>query len=932
MEKFSMRVTGYPLVGRDAELFELRKMLRALEGGTGNCTIVEGPAGIGKSRLIAAAIQEANKFDIDVITAQATELDKAASLMMSLQSHGFAPRNIKRGGNDDRFRLLNRLSELIDAHTWTRPLLIVLDDAQWVDEFTVLALRTLIPTSLSSPVAWLLGRRTMSARTPATDPIELLIDEGARRLFLGPLPDRAMAALCASMLDAEPDATVLGLATRSGGNPFLLEQLLTALRQVGQVVVEKGVATATSLELPTGFLDPVNHRLRTLSTDARRLLDVASVLGRPFTLHEAAALIGRPAVGLVPAADEAVEECILVERDHELAFHHDLIREAVYNGLTRPVRTVLHREAARVVQAEKRSPLEAAEHLIRSGHKGDARAIGVLREAATQAAPHAPATAADFIMAMLDMIDDHDEERPLLVADAVRLLASAGRVDEARRIGELTFEAGLNAKEEAALLLGLSEALKHAGQNAAVVDYTRRGLRLPGVPDETQAHLLAIQAHGLLYTDDIDHADNVAAQAIKMGNVTNEKSAVVFGAVARSVAARASGRVDEAIQHAEDAVRTADRERGEARHRHPQLWLGRALAAADRFDDAAAIYSTGQREADRIGTAWSKPLWHHYRAELLIGAGRLQDAKAEAETGVRVTEQLNARQLGVALRGLLSRVAIRSGDIDEAGALLDQAESLLSDRISVGPIDLAWPMALFREATSDPEDVTAGLAHVYSRVSALYLLLTVDPAAASALVRIALRAGDRAKARAAAGAACRLAQLNPVVASYAGAAAHADGLLNGDVDRLRQAVHNYRSGPRPLALASAMEDLARAEHKANRDHAVTMLEESLRLYSRSGAERDAGRVRERMRSLGLWHGVTREPTEPPTSWDSLTESELRVVKLVVEGLTNREVASRLYLSPHTVDSHLRHVFTKLDVNSRVELTRQFTARERAAEM
>ncbi|HEX6472308.1 MAG TPA: ATP-binding protein, partial [Streptosporangiaceae bacterium] len=213
-----MQVTEYPLVGREAELLQLVEMLKDLEGGAGSCTIVEGPAGIGKSRLLAAAVREADRFDIDVITGQVTELDKAAPLMMSLHAYGLGPRSAQQPGRDDRFRLLNRLSELIDAQTWTRPLLIVLDDAQWVDEFTVLALRTLIPASLSSPVGWLLARRTASVRARTSDPIDLLIDEGARRLFLGPLSEEVMPALCQSVLGARPDAAVLGLAARSGGN------------------------------------------------------------------------------------------------------------------------------------------------------------------------------------------------------------------------------------------------------------------------------------------------------------------------------------------------------------------------------------------------------------------------------------------------------------------------------------------------------------------------------------------------------------------------------------------------------------------------------------------------------------------------------------------------------------------------------------------
>ncbi|HLB18968.1 MAG TPA: helix-turn-helix transcriptional regulator, partial [Gaiellaceae bacterium] len=126
--------------------------------------------------------------------------------------------------------------------------------------------------------------------------------------------------------------------------------------------------------------------------------------------------------------------------------------------------------------------------------------------------------------------------------------------------------------------------------------------------------------------------------------------------------------------------------------------------------------------------------------------------------------------------------------------------------------------------------------------------------------------------------------------------------------------------PRRLELAAALEDLGVELIATDREAAIDALGRALALYTELGATWDARRVRSRLRE----HGVRRRlvAAEPETNgWAALTTAELTVARLVAEGLTNREVAERLFVSPHTVNSHLRHVFAKLGINSRVELAR-----------
>jgi DNA-binding CsgD family transcriptional regulator len=138
--------------------------------------------------------------------------------------------------------------------------------------------------------------------------------------------------------------------------------------------------------------------------------------------------------------------------------------------------------------------------------------------------------------------------------------------------------------------------------------------------------------------------------------------------------------------------------------------------------------------------------------------------------------------------------------------------------------------------------------------------------------------------------------------------------VHGDVADLEEAVRLLEQGTRRLELASALEDLG--VHLV----AVDVLGRALELYSEIGAAWDARRVRSRLRALGVRRRMVANEAEK-TGWAALTSAEVDVARLVAQGLTNRAVAERLFVSPHTVNTHLRHVFAKLGINSRVELAR-----------
>ncbi|MER7282952.1 AAA family ATPase [Dactylosporangium sp. NPDC000244] len=906
--------------GRDRELAVLRKAVSGAADGIGGCTIVTGSAGIGKSHLVRASILCAQARGVSVAARAAFELDRAAPLITvagTLQQLRPAEPAIGwlREEDDAQYRTLERLGAALEDYAAQRPLVIAIDDAQWMDELSALAVAELVPALASSPVRWVFAHRPAPSGTPGQQLMERLVRDGHEQLTLGTLDDDAVRRLCAQVVGADVDNTVLALAGGCDGNPLQIEQLVRTLHMTGQLVVTDGIGTVVGEELPSSFITIVDQMLHGLSSEAQELLQAAAVFGRPFGIEAVAELLEVRPGPLVKQVKEALDARVLVNNGDELEFVHDLVRLAVYGTLNPAVATMLHRQAAVIAREEGRPPVEVAEHLLKTGRSGRREAVTILHEAALEVAPAAPSTAADLIEHALRVIGEHDTARVPLVADAVTLLASAGRLERAQDLGETALRAGLDPRTDAMLKFGLAEAFKHAGHNRVAVEWADQGLAVPAVPGSVAAKLHAIRAHARFYSGDLPGADADGEAATAAGLTTGEYAASVFGLTGRSLVAQAEGRLDDAFGHAERATGIADQVRGDAAHRHPRIWLGDAQACLDRFDEAEETYRRGRRESERLGTAWSTPLWHYYHGALLTARGRLDDAVAEAEAGVAIALNLTAYALAVPLLGQLTRLAVLQGDLPQAQAHLAHMHRRMAAGITAAPEDMYWPEGVLQEAIAGPEAALAALTGLIDALPARPVLIAQDPSTAPALVHLAVRAGDLPRARTVVAAARALVARNPRQLSLAAAADHAEGVLTGDPWLLRGAVERFRRTPRRLALAGALEDAAlnTADDQQGRAWAA----EAIAIVTDCRAERARRRLEF---SLGGPKAPTERPGfRPGSPLHQLTPAEQNVALQVALGLTNRQVASALHLSRHTVDSHLRKIFTKLDLRGRVEL-------------
>src|SRR5258706_134967 len=252
---------------------------------------------------------------------------------------------------EQRYWMLEDIEALLEEAALGGPIVLCIDDLQWADAATAAALRTLPRRLRSVPVGWILAARTGPASAGVTTALSTLQHEGGERLTLGPLDARAVALVTADVLRGDADDALLEVAARAGGSPFLLTELLEGLRDENLVRVDAGVATLVSERLPDRLAVSMRDRLARTSDAARRVAVVAASLGRRFSLDQVAAMLDEPAAALLDALDELIHSSVLIERDGDLEFRHDLTRDAVRNSVPVPGRRGLDRQAAAVLLA-----------------------------------------------------------------------------------------------------------------------------------------------------------------------------------------------------------------------------------------------------------------------------------------------------------------------------------------------------------------------------------------------------------------------------------------------------------------------------------------------------------------------------------------------------------------------------------------------------
>jgi DNA-binding NarL/FixJ family response regulator len=947
-------------VGRESELGQLESTLDALGAGQSAFLSVEGEPGIGKTRLLAELRDRAETRGFLILAGSATEFERdmpfsvwvdALDAYVSSQELRLEPEQAeelaevvpslrrksgRRSVADERYRSHRAVRTLLELLASHGPLVVVLDDLHWSDDASIELLAALVRRGPDAPVLLAFAFRSGQApvRLSAALAAPLL-----RRVALGELSE----AQAAELLDGLDPQSAAAIYRHGGGNPFYLEQLARA-RQDGVLPAVSGADGDGAV--PAGVAASLAVELAALSAAERALLEAAAVAGEPFEPDLAAAIAELSTSEVLIALDALLALDLLrtTSVPRRFVFRHPLVRRAVYDSAPGGWRLAAHARAAAALGARGASAPERAHHVEQSAAQSDEEAIRVLLDAGETAASRAPAAAAQWFGTALRLLPASDAERQVDVRVA---LASALRsLGELERCRDTLLEAVALLPADAAArrveLTALCAAVEHwLGKH----DEAHRRLThaWEELPDRSTAEAAAIQielAVDGLYVHDFDQAVEAGERALETARALGNEGLIAAAASALCFGETAAGRIDAAREHRAEALAHVDRlSDAELASRLEALYyLGWAETYLEHYDDALGHFDRGVAIARAFGDGRllvPMKLGKNFTFEM---TGRLVEATEICETVLEAVRLSNSPHELYRALFELGWTRYYAGDLDGAIAAYEES-SRVDPRLSGGTIPNAgggpgWGLGVAWFEGGETE-----------RGRGVLLELAADEVARTmpvercfdwenlTLIELAVgnaEGADEYATRSEADAA-RLALKLP--ASLAGRA-RASVLLAGDqpmeaarVARVSAEAAAQIGARLQAAFSHSLEGRALAA-AGEREQAIAVLRAAEAELDVCGSVRVRDEMRRELRKLG----ARAEPRGPSKAGDSgvssLTKRELEIATLATDRKTNREIASALYLSEKTIESHMRHIFIKLGVSSRVEVARA-VERERA---
>jgi DNA-binding CsgD family transcriptional regulator len=799
---------------------------------------------------------------------------------------------------------------------------VVLDDLQWASQETLLALRVLPRELARYPVAWILARSAAPRNKDAECLFAALKNEGAFQIALQPLDTDVVETMLSEAFGAFPDRGLLKLAGGAGGNPSLLCDLISGLREEKAVRVTDGRACLSSARLPRRVSHAAQQWLD-VSESARRLLQRAAVLGREFRPNDLAQVEEAAPEGLLPSFEEALDAGIIVASDETFSFRYLLMARAVAESVPQPVRRVLHRQFGEILLGREGSAAEAAAHLLNGAAPDDPASLAGLDCGVDRILHCSPRAAAELAMRALEFTSPGDQAATARAVTAAEALVAAGRPRQAARIAYETLGQPVPAPFEARLRCVLASSLNMSGQAgdaAAQADKVLNSSDQDGMRDDALGAWLqaAIARH--------DERTSPVAAGLLASPGQHAGYVVVAAGMAQAMLEWDEGRSAEALDLLRETVRRSGVVSPDARHSQPLLLLAARMIDFRQLDEAASLLQAAHDRGTPDGLAGL--IVSLLRVRLHLARGQLDVAATLAAAALDGAESAGADAYASAARCLLASIALRQGRVNEASGHIATRAVLPPHTAAVyAPAESRLARAQVAEASEGPAAAIGQILELCADPPALRRVLLGDPALAVWLVRTALAAGEQPLAARIVAAVETLASSDAL--AIAAAAAHARGLLTSDEGSLAHAAAHHAD---PWARASAAEDIAvLGAGGQGRDQAVVRLKEALAGYEKTGAIADLARVRARLRRLGIRrrHWET-SPDRPVGGWESLTDTERAVAEHIAQGLTNQQAANRMYISTHTVAHHLRQAFRKLSIGSRVELTRIVVERSQQA--
>lgn len=866
------RTASTQLVGRTTELARLDELIADALGGIGHAVLVEGEPGIGRTALLAAARDRAERAGLRVHADAAEEIEQAVpfaaiSACLDLAPwSGAVPESVRQVGSSG-------------------PVLLILDDLQWAD---VASLRIIGELAVSRrPVLLITACRPVPKRAELALLRQELLEAGAEVLSLAPLRQDEAHELATRLLGRPPEPAVLRLADGAGGNPRYVTDLIEALPpNLGRIVL---------------------RRLDFLSGDDIALLQTASVLGSGHTAEEIAAVTGRTVADVTTRARSMIDTGILAEQQGKLTFRHELIRGALYEHLLAAVRAAMHLQAALALS----TPVESvARHLMLGTPSGSPRVLEWLTRNVEQLL--APETAAELLRRAVRLAEPADPRLGVLRVHLAAALLHCGHVEEAT----VHARQALARMPEPALCGRirwiLAQALYATNRPDLAMTEIDQALDDPHLTPEEVVRFRSLGSAALLAQGKLAEAERMANRVLDASARIAEVGALeALGTLAAVYHLR--WQTPQALELVEHALRIGT---GTGAHL-PRLHRlrGFCLLELERLDEAEQAMSTAREISER----------HHpslltecclATAFVRFCDGRWDDALAE----VRAALNLAHDGMFAPLHGMAAIIAGYRGELGAAAEHLAAAENdqQATPTTAFYAFLVQWGRGLLDRAQGHPDRALEGILNALNHG----LVPIMRPTLARilpAMARMAILTGNRDVARA------RIAPIEAELAAgdparLAVVAAHWRGLLDADPDVMVRAAPAYEKSPLILFRANYHEDLAAVLAGAGRHaEAREALTKAIEDYGTLEAVRAADIAAARLRALGVRAGVRGPRRRPRSGWESLTDTERRVAFLVAKGLSNPAIAERLFVSKRTVQTHVSSILTKLDVTSRYEV-------------
>lgn len=912
-----------PLRGREPETLEIERGFETASAGDRAVTVLSGEPGIGKTRLIehALRIAEARGWSTTVV---APDIDSELTPLGALigAATRTSPPLVTAGdlapvmrGAAPRYWLTRVIAEALEVAAARSGALVVVDDLQWLDAASLGAVTALLHDLQGIPIYWLLATRT-GVHGPAHQRFMSQINALGPIVELRPLDPASVAAMARDTLGTEPGPALATAMRRAAGLPLLVLELLRGLEEEGLLHAARGLVDIAGEQLPARFGASARERLRQVSRDALRIAQVGSLYGRAFSLTGVLDIVGRSATEAGPAIQELLDLGFIVDTGTSLAFRHDTVRSAAIDSLSPTLRRAMARDVLHRRLRAGEDVAGLASTIASVAEAGDDDSIDLLLKTADRLARTDVRGAAELVL-LGARLAAGNPSHAARVAELLPLVLAAGHVEDATRISH-ALRPLLSADARARIGLALARQLTETDFDAAINE-TSAALAIPGISDETKVHLLAVRA--LNFANKADPAGLLASLEVARGVADEGRDGLALATIdaTESVLVFNQGHFDAAERLQRQALRRAARTGAVTGLWLPEgLWMAFMRTVTGHCEEALRLTDEGLTEARTAKNVIAEAYWMMVRTRALYDLGRLDDARTQAETVLDLAAQLGLGDFTNATAGVvLHRIALRTGDIELRAAVRPLIQKL-ADGVGLTRTG-RWSLALEAMERGRPDEAHAhaALALASLREAIPSMTTPADFADDITLAFICHQVNDLPALELVAEVARERAHLNPGNALARAVAAATRGIRDQSCADLLAAADELRPVPRPLVAARVLE--AAGLIATDPETVTNALVDALRIFEEHGSIRDANRVLHTLRGRGV-HKRLKQVDDEPTG---LSHREQQVAQRICAGLTTQQIASELFVSPHTVVTYIRHIYAKWGVSSRREVAERF---------